>query len=146
MTDARTSRDLQSRANTARESYAPPSLLPTPSPEPGYSFRWVATHILGEANPVNMSKKLREGWEPVKAEDHPELGLGLKSGNVEIGGLMLVKIPTERVEARKAYYNGQSQNQMESVDNSYMAQNDPRMPKFSKRSSKVSRNGFGNGN
>ncbi len=145
MSQDRTSRDLKSRATESREPYAPPSLLPTPSPEPGYAFRWIATHVLGEANPVNMSKKFREGWEPVKAEDHPELMLGQKSGNVEIGGLMLVKIPVERVAAREAYYNGQAQRQMESVDNNFMAQNDSRMPKFAKRKSNVSSSGFGTG-
>lgn len=144
MSTNRTPRDLESRSMSTRESYAPPSLLPTPAPEPGYSFRWIATHVLGQANPVNMSKKLREGWEPVKAEDHPELQLG-KTGNVEVGGLMLVKIPTERVAARAAYYNGQAARQMESVDNNYMAQDDKRMPKFAKRSSKVASTGFGTG-
>lgn len=146
MTRDRTPRDLESRASQTREPYAPPSLLPTPNPEPGFTFRWVATHVLGTANPVNMSKRFREGWEPVKAEDHPELGLAQVSGNVEIGGLMLVKIPVEKVQARNAYYSGQTQRQMESVDNNFMAQNDPRMPKFSKRKSQVSRSGFGNGN
>lgn len=130
----------------SRESYAPPSLLPTPNPEPGFSFRWVATHVLGDANPVNVSKRLREGWEPVKAEDHPELMLGSKSGNVEIGGLMLVKMPSERVQARAEYYAGQAKRQMDSVDNSFMAQNDPRMPKFNRRKTSVSRSGFGSGN
>lgn len=142
----RTPRDLESRNEQSRESYAPPSLLPTPNPEPGFSFRWVATHVLGDANPVNMSKRFREGWEPVKAEDHPELGLTVKTGNVEIGGLMLVKIPTSAVIARAAYYNKQAQSQMESVDNSFMAQDDQRMPKFNRRKTSVSRSGFGTGN
>lgn len=146
MSNARTPRDLESRVLQSRDSYAPPSLLPTPNPEPGFSFRWVATHVMGEANPVNMSKRFREGWEPVKAEDHPELGLAQKTGNVEIGGLMLVKIPSERVSARYEFYNGQAQRQMESVDNNFMAQNDPRMPKFSRRKTSVSRSGFGTGN
>lgn len=146
MNAPRKPRDLESRAKETREAYTPPSLLPTPNPEPGFSFRWVATHVLGEANPVNMSKRLREGWEPVKAEDHPELMLGQKTGNVEIGGLMLVKIPSERVAARAEFYNGQAQRQMDSVDNSFMAQNDPRMPKFNRRKTSVSRSGFGTGN
>lgn len=145
MSQNRTPRDRESRTNQTRENYAPPSLLPTPDPEPGFAFRWVATHVLGEANPVNMSKRMREGWVPVKAEDHPELKLGQTSGNVEIGGLMLVKIPVEMVQARAEYYSNQAQRQMESVDNNFMAQNDSRMPKFNKRRTSVSRSGFGNG-
>jgi hypothetical protein len=37
--------------------------------------RWIATHVLGEAQNTNVSTQMREGWEPVKAVDHPELML-----------------------------------------------------------------------
>lgn len=147
MADNRTPRDLNTREKNARVVYTPPSALPDPTPEPGYSFRWVATHILGEADARNVSMKLREGWVPVKAEDHPELSMFAgKSGNVEIGGLMLCKIPTEMINARADYYNNQAQRQMESVDNHFMRNNDPRMPLFNERKSTVSRGtGFGSG-
>ena len=68
-----------------------------------------------------------------------------KTGNIEIGGLMLCKIPTERANAMSDYYNGQDQNQMDSVDNNFMRQNDPRMPLFADRKSTVTRGGFGKG-
>jgi hypothetical protein len=58
--------------------YTPSSALPDPTPEPGYVYRWIATHVLGQADPTNVSKKMREGWEPVKAADHPELMLRRK--------------------------------------------------------------------
>jgi hypothetical protein len=79
--------------------------------------------------------------------DYPELMLtgNEKSGNLEIGGLMLCKQPTENVEAMAEYYNGQSQQQMDSVDNSFLRQNDPRMPLFSERKSSSTRGGFGLG-
>ena len=136
MADTRTPRDLTTRDKTARVVYAPPSTLPTPNPEPGMTFRWVATHQLGQATHTNVSKRLREGWVPVKAEDHPELMVaGNASGNVEIGGLMLCKMPTERVEARTEFYNRTAQDQMASVDNSFMRESDPRMPLFRERNS-----------
>lgn len=141
----RTPRELETRAEEARVEYTPAALLPTPNPEPGYSFRWIATHNMGDAMPVNVSRKRQEGWEPVRAEDHPELKLPIKSGNIEISGLMLCKMPTERVQARARYYNKFAERQMESVDGSYMQQNDPRMPKFRKTKTSVSRGGFGNG-
>jgi hypothetical protein len=146
-TQNRTPRDLQSRDKTAREVYVPPSSLPDPTPEPGYSYRWIATHILGQADPTNVSRKLRDGWEPVKAADHPELMLvGSTNGNVEIGGLMLCKQPTERVQARDEYYQRQAQAQMDSVDNHFMRNSDPRMPLFSDRKSSTTRGGgFGSG-
>jgi hypothetical protein len=121
--------------------------LPDPTPQPGYVYRWIATHILGQADPTNVSKKLREGWEPVKAVDHPELQLlgNAQTGNVEIGGLMLCKMPTELAKSRDEYYQQQARNQMDSVDNSFLRQQDPRMPLFADRKSTTSRGGFGNG-
>ena len=148
MAENRTPRDNSSREKTARAVYVPPSALPDPTPEPGYVYRWIATHVLGEANPTNVSKKMREGWEPVKAEDHPELMLvgNAKTGNVEIGGLMLCKMLKEQAQARDDYYAQQAQDQMNSVDNHFMRNNDPRMPLFSDRKSSASRgNGFGSG-
>lgn len=148
MAENRTNRDMVSREKSARSVYVPPSNLPDPTPEPGYKYRWIATHVLGQSTPTNVSQKMREGWEPVKAEDHPELMLAgnAATGNVEIGGLMLCKMSTERAEARNDYYANQAQNQMESVDNHFMRNNDSRMPLFSERKSTTSRGaGFGSG-
>lgn len=147
MAENRTPRELVTREKTARAVYVPPSTLPDPTPEPGYVYRWIATHMLGQADPTNVSRKLREGWEPVKAEDHPELMLAgnAKTGNVEIGGLMLCKMLAEKAAARNQYYANQAQQQLDSVDNHYMRNNDPRMPLFADRKTSVSRGGFGNG-
>ena len=145
---SRDPRDNASREKSARAVYVPPTSLPDPTPEPGYAYRWVATHVLGQADPTNVSRKMREGWEPVKAEDHPELQLfgNATTGNVEIGGLMLCKMSVEQAQARDEYYNRQAQNQMDSVDNHFMRNNDPRMPLFSDRKSTTSRGGgFGSG-
>jgi hypothetical protein len=147
-TPVRTPRAAQSRDSEMRPAvYVPPSTLPSPDPQPGTVFRWVATSVMGVADPANMSKRLREGWEPVKAEDHPELHVpGNASGNVEIGGLILCRGTVEQARARDAYYNKQATQQMESVDNSLMQQSDPRMPLFKERTSEVSRGrGFGSG-
>jgi hypothetical protein len=102
---------------------------------------------LGQADPTNVSRKLREGWVPVKAEDHPEMMLvGTPSGNIEIGGLMLCKMPVEMYKARQEYYNNQAQGQMDSVDNHFLRNNDPRMPLYSEKKSSTTRGvGFGSG-
>jgi hypothetical protein len=87
---------------------------------------------------------MREGWVPVKAEDHPELMLPANAaGNVEIGGLMLCKQPAENVEARNSYYATQAEKQEQSVDNTLMRQSDARMPLFNERKSTTT---FGTGN
>ena len=144
----RSNRDSKSRDKSARSVYVPPSNLPDPTPDPDYTFRWVATHVLGQPLANNVSLQMRDGYEPVKAVDHPELALfgNNANGNVEIGGLMLCKAPKERIEARDEYYKKQSQNQMDSVDNHFMRNNDPRMPLFADRKSSTSRGtGFGSG-
>jgi len=146
MADVRTPRELSSRDKVTRAVYAPPSLLPDPTPIPGFVFRWIATHIAGKSDPTNVSKKMREGWVPVKAADHPELMLtgSDKTGNVEIGGLMLCKMSAEMAQSRDEYYARQAQAQMDSVDNHFMRNNDPRMPLFSEKKTSVER-GFGSG-
>jgi hypothetical protein len=62
--------------------------------------------------------------------------------SIEIGGLLLCKTPVEFTEDRNEYYRQQAEAQMNSVDNTYMRENDPRMPLFKERSSKVT---FGKG-
>ena len=144
----RKSRELDTRATTTRPAkWLPPQLLPDPTPEPGYAFRWIRTATLGKDDPTNLSSKLREGWEPVKASDHPEIRLfGTVNGqfpdSVVVGGLMLCKTPVEFTEQRDEYYRQQAETQMNSVDNTYMRESDPRMPLFKERSTKVT---FGKG-
>ena len=132
----------------ATQMYAPPSLLPFPDPEPGIAFRYIATHVLGQADPSNVSKRYREGWVPCKAADYPELMLnGDADGNIEVGGLMLCKMSAERAKSRDDYYAAQNASQMEAVDNHFMKNNDPRMPLFKEKSTSVERGrGFGSGN
>ena len=145
---ARATRDLETREKMERpKQWMPPQLLPDPNPEPGYVFRWIRVNSLGKDDATNLSGKLREGWEPVKASDHPEIRLfGMGSSrfpdSIEVGGLLLCKTPVEFVDQRDAYYRKQAEAQMQSVDNTYMRENDPRMPLFKERSSKVT---FGKG-
>ena len=73
MANNRTNREQDTRAQETRYEYVPASTLPDPTPEPGFTYRWIATAILGQANPTNVSQKFRDGWVPVKAVDHPEL-------------------------------------------------------------------------
>lgn len=145
MAEPRSQRELVTREKDVRaqHEYTPPSMLPDPLPQAGYKFRWVMTSLLGQPQPTNVSTRMRDGWVPVKAEDHPELNIaGNKDGNVEVGGLMLCKSPVEFVDARNAYYAKQNRAQVESVDNHFMRNNDARMPLFKDSKSEVS---FGRG-
>jgi hypothetical protein len=144
----RTPRELDTREKMERpKQWMPPQLLPDPYPEDGYAFRWIRIASLGKDDATNISGKLREGWEPVKASDHPEIRLfGSSNGkfpdSIEVGGLLLCKTPVEFTQQRNDYYRKQSEAQMQSVDNTYMRENDPRMPMFKERKSTVT---FGKG-
>jgi hypothetical protein len=141
----RTPRENQTRVAFERpKQWLPPELLPNPNPEEGFEFRWIRVSTLGTSDPINISSKLREGWEPVKASEHPEIQLmdvGEKRrfpDSIEIGGLMLCKTPKEFVSQRNQYFQQQTDGQMASVDNNFMRDNDARMPLFKERRSEVS--------
>jgi hypothetical protein len=148
MAENRVNRDFEKRERTPRKkAWARPEVLPSPTPEPGYTYHWVRISTQGQPDPTNVSSKLREGWVPVLATDHPEIFLsGIENerfkDNIVIGGLLLCKAPQEMVDERNQYYQEQAKGQMTSVDNSLMRENDPRMPLFNDRKSTVT---FGKG-
>ena len=129
------------------KAWEPPQVLPDPKPQDGYAFRWIRTSTMGTQDAVNVSKRMREGWEPVRAEDHPELMISSDrgttfEGNIEVGGLLLCKTSIENVRGRQEYYAELSKRQTESVDQNFMRDNDPRMPKINESRTQVS---FGGG-
>ena len=148
MATNRLDREVDNREFSERpKQWMPAELLPEPDKQAGYSYRWIRTSTLNTADPRNLSAKLREGWEPVRLEEQPKFQLladpnSRFKDNIEIGGLLLCKTPTEFVEQRNAYFANQAQNQTEAVDNNLMRQSDPRMPLFNERKSSTS---FGNG-
>jgi hypothetical protein len=141
-------RELETRAQDVRPAmWRPPETLPMPDDRPGWIHRYIRTSTLGTADPSNISSKLREGYEPCKAEEYPEMMIhasqeGRFKGNIEVGGLLLCRIPEEFMKQREAYYANINKSQMESVDNTFMRQSDARMPLFAERKSNVT---IGNG-
>jgi hypothetical protein len=148
MAENRLNRELETREKTARKTaWKRPEVLPSPTPEEGYVYRWIRVANQGQVDATNVSSKLREGWTAVKASDHPEITLVTIENdkfkdNIVIGGLMLCKAPIELANERNEYYAQQTKSQMNAVDNNLMRENDPRMPLFNDRKSKVT---FGKG-
>ena len=146
--DNRLTRELQARSVQQRpQQWAPAELLPEPDKQAGFSYRWVRVSTLNNADPRNLSAKLREGWEPVKLEEQPKFQLLVDPNsrykdNIEIGGLLLCKTPKEFVEQRNAAFAAKSDAQTKAVDNTFMRQSDPRMPLFNERKSSTT---FGKG-
>lgn len=148
MSENRLTRELQNRAQQERpKQWAPAELLPEPDKEPGFAYRWVRIATLNKADPKNISGKLREGWEPVRIEEQPKFRLLVDpdsrfKDNIEVDGLLLCKTPEELVKQRNDYYAGQTQAQTLAIDNSFMRENDARMPLFSEKKSTTT---FGKG-
>lgn len=146
----RLDRALDSRVQTHRPSYwQAPEALPMPDNRPGWKHRYIRLSTLGTADPSNISSKLREGYEPVKAEEYPELMMhaateGRFKGGIEIGGLLLCRIPAEFMEQRAKHFENLSKQQMDSVDNNFLRERDSRsnMALFADKKSKVT---FGSG-
>lgn len=148
MAENRVQREVQTRATTERpKQWMPAELLPEPDKQTGYAYRWIRVSTLNNADPRNVSSKLREGWEPVSVEEQPKFKLLLDPNSrfkdsIEIGGLLLCKTPEEFVEQRNAHFARQTEAQTEAIDNSLMKQSDARMPLFNERKSTTS---FGKG-
>jgi len=148
MAENRINRELDTRdKNVRKKAWMRPETLPSPIFQDGYAYRWVRVSNQGQTDATNVSSKLREGWEPCRAKDHPEITMVTIEqerfkDNVVIGGLMLCKAPQEMLDERTEYFQQQTDSQMRSVDNNLMRESDPRMPMFNERKSKVT---FGKG-
>ena len=148
-TQNRLNREMEARSKTSMRptEWRQPEVLPMPDDRPGWKHRYIRISTMGTADPANISSKLREGYEPCKADEYPEMMMhatqeGRFKGNIEVGGLLLCRIPKEFMAQRAAHYDKQNQAQMESVDNTFMRDSHPSMPLFKERQSKVT---FGTG-
>jgi hypothetical protein len=140
----RPTRETETRTAAERpDRWRPAQLLPEPNPEPGYVFRWIRVSMMGMDDPKNVSTSFAEGWEPVKASMHPEIklfsmGKSAIPDSIEVGGLVLCKIPAEFMEQRAAHFAAITERETQAVDNNLMRESDPRMPLFKNRDSSTS--------
>ena len=148
MATNRIAREVENREFDERpKQWMPAELLPEPDKQAGFAYRWIRVSMLNQADPRNISSKIREGWEPVRIEEQPKFKLLVDPNsrfkdNVEIGGLLLCKTPIEFSQQRDAHYAKLTQSQAEAVDNNLMRQSDARMPIFKESRSSSS---FGKG-
>ena len=143
MTD-RKPRATETRENTTRRKpWAPPSRLESPEAPDGFVHRWIRVQMRGEDDKVNVHTKLREGWEPVRADEYPDfqapvIDEGVYQGVIGNGGLMLCRMPQETANERNEYYGGRTREQMTAVDQDLMKEQHPSMPISNDRQSRVS--------
>ena len=144
-----------SRTSTVRETrkkqWMPPSSLDAPPAPKRFKHRWIRSETMGQDDTGNVSKKLREGWEFVRAEeiksqigehDYPVINDGKYQGLIGVGGLVLARIPEEIIDQRSNYYKNKTKGQIEAVDNAVLREQRPEMPINIDRQSRVT---FGGG-
>lgn len=125
----RSSRTSETRATTARRKpWAPPSKLDAPPAPPGFRHRWIRKEANGFDDRSNVSAKLREGYELVRADEYPEFQSttvddGRHTGVIGVGSLLLARIPEETAEERRAYYRDRTLDQLKAVDNELLKSN-----------------------
>lgn len=141
----RIEREEDTRSVNVREKAWEPALkLPAPKKNSDtLDFRYVRVSIRNEADNVNLSQAIRDGWEPVRSVDYPELKVMNDIGSVHfadgvhIGGCLLCSRPKEIGDQRRRYSAQESVRQVRSVKESYMNDNDKRMNKFAESESRV---------
>jgi len=117
-----------------KKAWRPPSLLEAPSARPGYKQRWVATSILGQDNPTNWAKRMREGWQPrdpkTVSKDFPVATIehGKFAGYIGVEGMVLCEMPEEMVSERNEYYANKTRNQELAVEHDLHRSEQPGNP------------------
>jgi len=140
----KTSRASQDRSKTERPKvWVPPSSLDAPPAPDGFRYRWIRAESVGFQDTKNITGRIREGYELVRAEevvnaaDYPVLDEGRYKGVIGVGGLLLAKVPEEIAKQRQEYMSNRHKQQDEAVNNDLMKEQDSRMPINVERQSRV---------
>ena len=130
-----TSRANQTRSKSERPKvWVPPSSLDAPPAPDGFRYRWIRAEVVGFQDTKNVTSRLREGYELVRAEevenssDYPVLEEGKYKGVIGVGGLLLAKVPIEIAKQRQEYMLNRHVDRNEAVENDLMKEQDKRMP------------------
>ena len=142
--DNKTSRASQTRSKSERPKvWVPPSSLAAPPAPDGFRYRWIRAEVVGFQDTKNITGRLREGYELVRAEeienadDYPVLEEGKYKGVIGVGGLLLAKVPEEIARQRSEYMTNRHQERDEAVANDLLKEQDQRMPINVDRQSRV---------
>ena len=126
---SRTPRATETREKKAeRKPWAPSSSLDAPPAPEGYKHRWIRAEARGFLDTKNVSARLREGYELVRADEYPDfeapvVETGKYEGVFGVGGLLLARMPLETVAERNAYFNGRAKDLQQAVDDNLMREN-----------------------
>ena len=139
-----TSRANQTRSKSERPKvWVPPSSLDAPPAPDGFRYRWIRAEVVGYQDTKNITSRLREGYELVRAEevenasDYPVLEEGKYKGVIGVGGLLLAKVPVEIAKQRMDHMSNKHRDRSDAVENDLMREQDQRMPINVERQSRV---------
>ena len=141
--DKKTSRASQTRSKTERPKvWTPPSSLDAPPAPKGFRHRWIRAESIGFQDTKNISARLREGYELVRADQYPDseypvVDSGKYAGVIGVGGLLLARIPEELAKQRTDYYQKLAKGQDEAVEHDLMKEQHKSMPIDVNRQSRV---------
>ena len=140
----RASRASQTREKVSQKKkvWSPPSSLDAPPAPTGFRHRWVRAESLGFNDTKNVSGRLRQGYELVRADEYPEADYpivedGKYAGVIGVGGLVLTRVPEEIAKQRQEYYAKQGLEQVQALDNDLMKEQHQSMPINIDRQSRV---------
>ena len=140
----KTSRANQTRSKSERPKvWVPPSSLDAPPAPDGFRYRWIRAEVVGFQDTKNITSRIREGYELVRAEevenasDYPVLDEGRYKGVIGVGGLLLAKVPIEIAQPRQDYMTRRHAERSDAVENDLMKEQDERMPINVERQSRV---------
>ena len=139
----KTSRASQTREKTSHKKvWTPPSSLDAPPAPDGYRHRWIRAEKLGYNDTKNVAAYLREGYELVSSDEYPDSDYptsndGKYAGVIQVGGLLLARIPEEIALQIEAYYNKQTQDKEEAINNDLMKEKQSGMSFSSDSQSRV---------
>ena len=136
------SRASQTKVQEQKKVWTPPSSLDAPPAPNGFRHRWVRAESLGFNDTKNVSGRLRQGYELVRADEYPDSDYpivedGKYAGVIGVGGLVLTRVPEEIAEQRQKYYAKQGMEQVEALDNDLMKEQHQSMPINIDRQSRV---------
>jgi hypothetical protein len=117
---SRTSGGAKSRAkddrlgdeSAANYQYSPPQRLATPPPVGGFRYKWVVESINGQPTNKHVQAAVHERYERVRCAELPDdvvVDEDRGDGFARTGGLILMRISDYAAEARRKYFEGLTQ-------------------------------------
>ena len=129
--------------NLRPKVWVPPSSLDAPPAPDGFRYRWIRAEVLAFKIRKNITGRLREGYELVRAEevenasDYPVLDEGRYKGVIGSVAFFLQKVLEEIAKQRQDYMTNRHKDRSEAVENDLMKEQDSRMPINVDRQSRV---------